>query len=130
MMPASTVYRLFFAVVVMALPLSAEAQLVLYVDGNRATNGDGLTWATAYNNLQDALADAGTNGATHTIRVAGATYRPHCMPDPCVGTNGDREATFELIDGVAIWGGYRGCLGGSCYGADPMSGTSTYMRRS
>lgn len=87
-------------------------QTIVYVDDDASTSGDGQSWATAYDDLQDALAEASTNGLISEIRVAGGTYRPDCMPDPCVGTNGSREATFQLLDGVAIKGGYRGLAGG------------------
>jgi hypothetical protein len=63
---------------------------------------NGQTWATAFLTPQDALAVA---GAGDEILVAEGVYKP----DQGVGvTPGDREATFELKDGVAVKGGYAG----------------------
>ena len=76
---------------------------VLYVDSAAGGAGDGSNWCDAFNYLQDALAIA-TPGTT--IRVADGSYKP----DQGGGqTPGDREATFQLLDGVTIEGGYAGC---------------------
>ncbi len=92
---------------------AAPAQ-VLYVDDDAALGGDGLSWATAYRYLQDALAVA---LGDDEIRVAQGTYLPD-QDESGIVTPGDREATFQLISGVALVGGYRGCPGGDCSG-DP-----------
>jgi len=76
----------------------------IYVDANASLDGNGASWATAYNDLQDALDVAdGPEGIT-TICVGAGTYTPD-------RGSGDRTATFQLIDGVTIKGGYAG-LGG------------------
>ena len=70
--------------------------------------GDGQSWNTPYKFLRDALAD--TEGVTE-IRVGQGTYLPdrdEANPD---GT-GDREATFQLISGVSLVGGYLGTSAG------------------
>ena len=86
----------------LATAMAAQAQTVLYVDDDAAPGGDGTTWATAYNDLQDALAAASASGGAVTeVRVGQGTYTP-------AGPNGDREATFELLNGVALKGGYAG----------------------
>jgi len=72
---------------------------VLYVDDDAPAGGNGLTWATAYNNIQEAMGNI--CGATE-IRVAGGTYHP--------GTT--RYSTFHLVSEVALVGGYRGLAGG------------------
>ena len=80
---------------------------VIYVDDNAAGANDGSNWAGAYNYLQDALADANSLAETAEILVAQGTYRPDqdsLHPD---GT-GSREATFQLINGVTLKGGYAG----------------------
>jgi hypothetical protein len=80
---------------------------VLYVDVNTPDNNDGSSWAKAYKYLQDALADASSSGDVNEIWVAQGIYRPdETTNDPC-GT-GDRTATFQLINGVALRGGYDG----------------------
>ena len=86
------------------LASSALAGSVLYVDDDAGAAGDGSSWVTAYQFLQDALAAA---SAGTEIRVAQGVYRP----DQDEGGNvtiGDRTATFQLIIGVALRGGYAG----------------------
>lgn len=82
----------------------ANRQVVIYVDDDAPLGGDGTSWTTAYRYLQDALFVA-TSG--DEIRVAAGIYKPdrdeagHVSP-------GDRTATFQLISGVSIYGGYAG----------------------
>jgi parallel beta-helix repeat protein len=77
---------------------------VIYVDADRP-GGGGTSWADAYKYLQDALADGNTSAKPVEIRVAQGTYKP----DEGAGvTDGDREATFGLINGVTAKGGYAG----------------------
>ncbi|NJL04367.1 MAG: cadherin, partial [Chloroflexaceae bacterium] len=84
-------------------PAYAQVGTIYYVDKDRPDDsGDGLSWATAKRNLQSALALA-TAGAQ--IWVADGTY----YPDEGTGqTNNNRDATFSLKDGVAIYGGFAG----------------------
>jgi len=97
--------RLSFAIVPtlsLAISHAAFGQSVLYVDATAASGGDGQSWASAYNDLQTALAAAlGSGGTVQEIRVADGTYRP-------TGAGGDRAATFQLINGCSIKGGYAG----------------------
>ncbi|MHC4501629.1 MAG: right-handed parallel beta-helix repeat-containing protein, partial [Planctomycetota bacterium] len=75
---------------------------IVYVDADANGTNDGSSWVDAYNYLQDALA-AATYG--DQIRVAQGTYKP----DEGDGvTPGDRNATFQLKNGVTIKGGYAG----------------------
>ncbi|MCZ6697483.1 MAG: hypothetical protein O7D94_00965, partial [Planctomycetota bacterium] len=62
---------------------------------------DGSDWVNAFADLQTALAAAvGSGGAITEIWVAAGTYRP---------TSGaDRTATFALINGVGLYGGFSG----------------------
>ena len=79
---------------------------VRFVDDDASPGGDGTSWNTAYRFLQDALADA-SGGDVSDIRVAQGVYKPdrdEANPD---GT-GDREATFHLLNSVALMGGYAG----------------------
>ncbi|MHC4479012.1 MAG: PASTA domain-containing protein [Planctomycetota bacterium] len=84
--------------------VSLGPEMVFYVDGDAGGAGDGSSWADAYNYLQDALA-AAAGGAE--IRVAQGLYKPDQGSNDPSGT-GDRYATFQLIDGVTIEGGYAG----------------------
>ena len=78
---------------------------IIYVDDNAPGNNKGSTWAKAYNDLQDALTDANSSSKPVQIHVAQGTYKP----DQGDGiTPGDRTATFQLINGVIIKGGYAG----------------------
>ena len=78
--------------------------MVIYVDDDAAPNGDGTSWASAYNYLQDGLSAASSG---YEIRVAQGTYIPDKnSADP--NGSGDRNATFRLKSGVAIIGGYAG----------------------
>lgn len=74
----------------------------IYVDLNGVAPNDGSTWAVAHTNLQDALAVASSGDQ---IWVAAGTYTPDEGIDQ---TPGDRTATFQLISGVAIYGGFSG----------------------
>jgi probable HAF family extracellular repeat protein len=85
---------------------------IIYVDDDATGANDGSSWtdafnclqawADAYNYLQDALTAAYSGDE---IRVAQGIYKP----DRGLGiTPGDREATFQLINGVTLKGGYAG----------------------
>jgi parallel beta-helix repeat protein len=76
----------------------------IYVDTDATDTNDGSNWANAYKHLQDALAIALYGDE---IRVAQGTYTPDRNSAHPNGS-GDREATFQLISGVTIKGGYAG----------------------
>ena len=105
---------LIFGVILYGGALSC-GQTIIYVDDDAPLGGDGTTWNTAFKYLQDALSVASDGDE---IRVAQGTYRPDRDEDGNV-TPGDREATFQLVTGVGLYGGYRGCPGGDCGGGDP-----------
>jgi len=86
-------------------PGTSAVTRIIYVDSRSTGVNDGSSWADAYNYLQDALADANTAQKPIEIRAAQGIYKPD------QGTNqapGDRAATFQLINGVAIKGSYAG----------------------
>ena len=105
----------FFAVVVTALFGSLSSAGVIYVDDDAQPGGDGSTWESAFMYLQDALAIATD---ADEIRIAQGTYRPDDS-EHGHATPGDRSATFELVVGAEVYGGYRGCPGGDCLSGDP-----------
>ncbi len=81
------------------------ATRILYVDGDANGLNDGTSWTNAYRYLQDALADANTGGKPVEIRIAQGAYKP----DQGRGrTPGDRAATFRLVDGAVLKGGFAG----------------------
>lgn len=82
---------------------------VRVVNQAAAPGGDGATWATAFRSLQDALAcvraGVGSCAGADELWVAQGIY----YPDDGAGiTPGDRNATFSLIEGVEIYGGFAG----------------------
>jgi hypothetical protein len=81
---------------------------ILRVDDDAPPGGDGSSWPAAFRYLQDALAAAGQpDSGIGEIRVAQGTYRPDQDEKNPQGTQ-DQMATFALIDGVALRGGYAG----------------------
>jgi hypothetical protein len=90
-----------FVFVVFPLGLTCAFAEQRYVDADAAGANDGSSWENAYNDLQDALADANSNGDVDEILVAQGVYKP-------AGPSGDRTATFQLMNNVAIKGGYAG----------------------
>ncbi len=91
-------------VVLMSVFTSATT---IYVDVDTPNNNGGSDWANAYKYLQDALADANSAGDIDEIRVAQGTYTPDTNSAEPNGTS-DRQASFQLINGLALKGGYAG----------------------
>jgi hypothetical protein len=78
---------------------------VLYVNAVATGLNNGNTWANALTNLQDALSVArsgatNANTAVAEIWVAAGVYKPT--------TTNDRNATFQLVDNVSLYGGFSG----------------------
>ncbi|MFB0553237.1 MAG: right-handed parallel beta-helix repeat-containing protein [Phycisphaerae bacterium] len=78
---------------------------VLFVDDDAIGNNNGANWTDAYIHLQDALSAAAVSSGIEEIRVAQGIYRPDRGGD---NIPGDRSATFQLVLGVAIKGGFAG----------------------
>ncbi len=70
----------------------------LYVHADAPPGGDGRSWKTAFNDLQQALDRAWVG---QEVWVARGVYRP---AEP----NGPREASFQIKSGVAVYGGFDG----------------------
>jgi len=89
---------------------------VIYVDDDATGANDGLSWASAYNYLQDALADADAAVKPVEIWVTEGVYKPdQSISDP--NGTGDRTASFQLINNVAFYGGFTS--GGTWETRDP-----------
>ncbi len=86
---------------------STASAKIVYVDPDAPGSNDGSSWTNAYNFLQDALADANSAVKPVEIRVAQGIYTPDSNSANPNGS-GDREATFHLINGVNLKGGYAG----------------------
>jgi predicted outer membrane repeat protein len=81
---------------------SAAPGKVIYVDDDATGANNGSSWVSAFRYLQDALAAA---AAPDEIRVAQGVYRPDRGANVAVG---DRKASFYLVSGTALYGGYAG----------------------
>ena len=69
---------------------------IIYVD-HTVSDGDGLSWVTAFSSLQDALASASPGDE---IWVAQGRYFPALA--------GNRATSFTLLSGVSLYGGFDG----------------------
>jgi len=85
-----------FAGMLMAATVVARAE-VIYVDADAPPGGNGQSWLAAYDNLQDALRSARPGD---DIWIAEGTYYPT--------SKRNRSKSFELPDGVALYGGFAG----------------------
>ncbi|UCE99839.1 MAG: hypothetical protein JSV82_01885, partial [Planctomycetota bacterium] len=92
-------------------------QHTLYVDANATGANNGTSWGNAYKYLQDALAEADSNPDINEILVAEGTYYPDANSANPGGTN-DREATFQVMNGAAIYGAFPSS-GGDWNSRDP-----------
>ncbi len=90
------------AVLVFLLAVPVSGQTVWRVDGAATGPGhDGASWCGAFQTLDEAL---GVAGPGDVIRVADGGYAPNPT-----GLANPRDATFTLVTGVTIEGGYAGC---------------------
>jgi len=100
---ASLASRLQCVLLMLVVARTAASAGIVYVDANAPGANNGTSWEDAYVFLQDALAEAEIAEKPVEIRVAQGIYKP----DRGTGiTPGDREATFRLINGVTLTGGY------------------------
>ncbi len=81
----------------------------IYVDQNAAGSNNGTSWANAFTDLSDALSTANSGDE---IWVASGVYKPGAIVD--FNGNGGfdpREVTFQIPNGVALYGGFAGTEG-------------------
>jgi len=75
---------------------------IIYVNKKAPGNNTGMSWDNAYRSIQSTLQRARQNCGSE-IWVAAGTYRPSKRTDP-----NSYSATFLLVDGVGIYGGFAG----------------------
>jgi hypothetical protein len=90
----------------------------IYVDANATGGNNGYSWPDAFTNLQDALKTA-KDFNCNEIRVAQGIYWPDINSAHPNGT-ANRQATFQLINGVTIYGGFP-VGGGTLEGRNPAA---------
>lgn len=84
------------------LSRTAVADSVVYVDVQANGADDGTSWVDAFADLQDALAYAADyGGQVDEIWITRGTYAP-------APPGGDRSISFQLLDGVDLYGGFVG----------------------
>ncbi len=84
-------------------PDALDQVTIIYVDDDADGLNVGTSWGNAINSLQDALLLAYFSDKPVEIRVAEGVY----TPDQGIGIMpGDSSASFQLINGVTIKGGY------------------------
>jgi predicted outer membrane repeat protein len=95
---------------------------IIYVDADvaahsTATVHDGTSWAQAFDNLQAALTEAAATPGLYQIWIAEGTYTPSQIYTPldangnpvvggAAGLNSANLKTFNLPDGVSLYGGF------------------------
>ena len=80
---------------------AAHGQTVIYVDADAPSGGDGSSWETAHQDLQDGLARARQLQGPGEIWIAEGVYRPD-------RGSRYRAAPFEIVDGIPLFGGFAG----------------------
>lgn len=102
-------------------------QMIMYVDSSATGSGSGLAWSDAFTDLQLALAYArASSGVVQQIWVAEGVYSPTlCQPAECNDASVKRNLSFDLVDGVALYGGFPAGGGSGAFGdRDPASHAS------
>lgn len=80
----------------------ALAGSIVYVDSQATGADDGTSWVDAFAGLQDALGYAvDSGGQVDEIWITRGTYAP-------APPGGDRSISFQLLDGVGLYGGFAG----------------------
>lgn len=95
-------FKLIIILLLTGLCGTAFGAQTVYVDADAPSGGDGASWAGAFRFLQNAL---WTADPCDQIWIAEGLYQPdRYAADPC--GSGWWSATFQLVDGVEIYGGF------------------------
>ncbi len=77
----------------------------IFVDATAVGPGNGVSWETATADLEVAIGSAELSGGqVSSIWVADGEYKPSRETD----ANDPRSVTFQLVEGLAIYGGFAG----------------------
>jgi len=96
---------LLICAAVLATPFAAAVGKTIYVDDDADGANDGSSWTDAYTNLQDALSDATSAEKPVEVLIAQGLYEPDQGKNQIPG---DREASFQLVNGVTLLSGFAG----------------------
>lgn len=87
------------------LRVDSDGPAIFRVDDDAAPDGDGSTWETAYDKLEIALAAAeASTDPQREIWLAEGVYKPPVPEAPA----DPRLATFVMVPGVTVYGGFEG----------------------
>ena len=86
--------------------ISFQGDVVLYVDGDAVAGDCGTSWSKPIGSLCAALARAAEAGGEVEEIWVKAAESPY-LPD-VPGGEDPRAASFDLVEGVAIYGGFAG----------------------
>ena len=112
----SRVWQTIPLILIVTLSCPIANSKVIYVDDDAVGANNGTSWENAYKFLQNALADAKSAEKPVEIRVAQGIYKPDQGEKQ---TPGERNETFQLINGVTLAGGYAGVGYGGLDRPDP-----------
>ncbi len=95
-------FILLFTFLFISKGISAQ---IRYVDASAASNGNGLSWSSAYNNLHDAisLSPAGTQ-----IWLKEGTYKPSADTTGALNPADAKSKTFFINKDIQLIGGFGG----------------------
>lgn len=74
---------------------------IAYVDDDAPSSGNGTSWSTAFQTIDDALAAVVASSCIEEVRVAQGTYYVD-------GGTGDEDARLKVCPGLSLSGGWRG----------------------
>ncbi len=94
----------WMTVLVWVMASAAMGQMTWFVDDDAPAGGNGMSWASPFKHLQDALMAAQPGDRIH---VGAGTYYPDRNAANPTGT-GDRKATFQLKPRVTLLGSFAG----------------------
>ncbi|MBL8897213.1 MAG: hypothetical protein JNM84_06280 [Planctomycetes bacterium] len=94
---------LFCGIASCAARAPAQVPSTWYVAQNGSPSGPGTTWATAFDTLDAALAQAAASSGTDVIRIGRGTFAPNTLTIP----GNPRSATFLVPSGTTIQGSWN-----------------------